>query len=71
MMQFRFSKQNIDPMHVLLTIFGGFAACFAGYFTEFIVLPVLFAIASADFFRLFSALRFEPNFLFALFGSEL
>jgi len=54
---FGFSEQNGVAMQFLLAIFACFAASLIGLFLV-IFLPI-------------SLLRFEPNFLFPLFGSEL
>jgi hypothetical protein len=51
------SQQNDVLMQLLLAVFGCFATSLVGLFMV-ILLPL-------------SLLRFEPNFLFAIFGYEL
>ncbi|MGI9072457.1 MAG: hypothetical protein ACR2JB_14340 [Bryobacteraceae bacterium] len=60
--ELRFAQHNVVAMQLLLAVFGGFATCLVSYFTEFVVLPALFAVAAAGFFRLLFAAAIRTQF---------
>ena len=63
-----FREQEVVTVQFLLAFFGGFVARVFGFGT----LMASFAqLLFASLLGLFPGLRYEPNFGFTLFGSEL